>query len=446
MKYNIKNRIVLAIIFAVSIAVMMGTISYAYFSSEIDVTSQNLTTETGSIAVTFADNDKGINATLNFEEAVTKKFTIKNTGTLDAQLKMYWKDIKNTYKYGSLTYTLQYSEIEGGPFEELVTEENVPRSKVKNTILLTRDFTVPAGKTYYCELKITFKYLDEIDQTSDFDASFSSNFEIKDVSEPEPPLLPSVLKKRNAVSTTEKMWRFAKNIKKIVFEPSLSPKKVEGDAYAIDMSQNEDEQVMCYLVRDIDDSSMYVAYIQGNGKIIANSNSLGLFSGFTNLESIENIELLDTSNVTNMEAMFRSCSNLKEIDLSNFDTRNVTSMLSMFSSCRSLTSIDVSNFDTSKVRNLSTMFANCSLLESLDLSNFDTSQVFAITMTFVGCKALTSLDLRNWNLDALQVNNKAFDDPPLQIKIKINDENIKSKLYTQNRGRVPDANFILETP
>ena len=38
----------------------------------------------------------------------------------------------------------------------------------------------------------------------------------------------------------------------------------------------------------------------------------------------------DVSNVTNMEGMFRDCSNLTSLDLASWDTSNVTNMSNMF--------------------------------------------------------------------------------------------------------------------
>ncbi|MBQ3920443.1 MAG: BspA family leucine-rich repeat surface protein, partial [Oscillospiraceae bacterium] len=56
----------------------------------------------------------------------------------------------------------------------------------------------------------------------------------------------------------------------------------------------------------------------------------GAFDGFSSLESIEGLEYLDTSSVTDMRGMFMSCSSLTSLDLSGFDTSNVTAMYGMF--------------------------------------------------------------------------------------------------------------------
>ena len=63
----------------------------------------------------------------------------------------------------------------------------------------------------------------------------------------------------------------------------------------------------------------YELTIGGNGKVIANKDSTGLFYYFTELKDVD-IKALNTSDVTNMSHMFSGCKNLENIDLTNFDT------------------------------------------------------------------------------------------------------------------------------
>ena len=109
----------------------------------------------------------------------------------------------------------------------------------------------------------------------------------------------------------------------------------------------------------------------------------------------------DTSAVTNMSYMFRLCSNLTTLDVSNFNTSAVTNMIYMFSNCSNLTTLDVSNFNTSAVTNMSYMFPNCSNLSTLDLSSFNTSAVTNMSSMFNGCSNLTTLDLSNFNTSSV---------------------------------------------
>ena len=117
----------------------------------------------------------------------------------------------------------------------------------------------------------------------------------------------------------------------------------------------------------------------------------------------------DTSNVTDMSAMFIACTNLTSLDLSSFDTSKVTSMNGMFYACTNLTSLTLSNFNTSNVTNMESMFADCSGLASLDLSNFDTSNVTDMGSMFYGCSKLTSLDLSGWDTSKVTSMNGMFE-------------------------------------
>ena len=97
------------------------------------------------------------------------------------------------------------------------------------------------------------------------------------------------------------------------------------------------------------------------------TTTMDWFSGFENLTTIQGIENLNTSEVTDMN--------------------------SMFSGCRSLTSIDLSNFKTSKVKVIKSMFAlfrGCSNLKTVTLPD---------DMTFIGpcqfeeCSSLTDISI-----------------------------------------------------
>ena len=198
------------------------------------------------------------------------------------------------------------------------------------------------------------------------------------------------------------LWnRKQDTVTKIVFQDSIN--KIEGESESWDISSANNKTVMARLVPNTDDTTTNTLYIQGNGGVLANYDSSELFYNFSKLTEIENINLLDTSNVTSMRQMFYWCSSLTSLDVSNFDTSQVTSMASMFSGCRNLTSLDVSNFDTSQITDMIAMFSSCSKLTNLDVSKFDTSNVTDMAYMFEDCSSLTSLDVSNF--DTSQVTN-----------------------------------------
>ena len=134
------------------------------------------------------------------------------------------------------------------------------------------------------------------------------------------------------------------------------------------------------------------------------------FDGFENLQSIEGIANLNTSNVTDMNCMFRGCTALASLNVSNFDTGNVTNMVAMFQNLSSLASLDVSHFDTSNVTDMAWMFDGCSALTSLDLSNFNTSKVTDMGIMFHGCIALASVIVSNFDTGNVTTMEAMFQD------------------------------------
>ena len=133
----------------------------------------------------------------------------------------------------------------------------------------------------------------------------------------------------------------------------------------------------------------------------------GMFSGCSSLTSL-NLSNFNTSKVTNMSWMFSGCSSLSSLNLSNFNTSAVTDMSYMFSGCSSLTSLNVSNFNTSKVTEMKGMFSGCSSLTSLNVSNFNTSAMTDMSYMFSGCSGLTSLNLSNFNTSKVTDMSEMF--------------------------------------
>ena len=127
------------------------------------------------------------------------------------------------------------------------------------------------------------------------------------------------------------------------------------------------------------------------------TNCYAWFQGYVNLTSIEGIEYLNTSQVTDMHNMFSECSHLQTTDFSGFDTRKVKDMSYMFHNCGSLKSLDISNFNTSEVTDMRGMFESCIGLTSLDLSHLNTSKVSVVASMFQSCINLLSVNLSGWD-------------------------------------------------
>jgi surface protein len=91
------------------------------------------------------------------------------------------------------------------------------------------------------------------------------------------------------------------------------------------------------------------------------------FFNFNKLEDFKGLEYLNTSQVTDMSAMFGECHELKLVDMSSFDTGNVTNMNFMFQTCRNLAIIYVGDkWTTANVKTGDSMFWACASLRGSD--------------------------------------------------------------------------------
>ena len=121
-----------------------------------------------------------------------------------------------------------------------------------------------------------------------------------------------------------------------------------------------------------------------------------MFNGCSSLKSIK-FGNFKTSGVNKMQGVFHGCTSLESLDLSSFDTSSVIDFQSMFSYCKSLKSLDLSNFKTSKLIIANVMFGECISLTSINLSSFNTPRLKDMTQMFGGYKSLTSLDLSSFD-------------------------------------------------
>ncbi len=208
-KKNNKTKVVLGVIFVASIAVIIGSLSYAYFSLETgEVKNQELSVTSGTMRLTFSDNDSGFNGSLNFGESAEKLFILENTGTLPTAGKINFTNMVNTYLEGSLTYKLDYkTSEESTTWTEVLAKKNVPQSSTAITKELSKNIELPVGAKYYYRLTITLENLPTIDQTPDLRATFSSTFNITEPSESPTDKIIANVKEDNpnfaAVATTD---------------------------------------------------------------------------------------------------------------------------------------------------------------------------------------------------------------------------------------------------
>ena len=195
-------------------------------------------------------------------------------------------------------------------------------------------------------------------------------------------------------SSTKAFWQYKNKIKTIIFDDSINIPSNISNEHKWDVSSTSNGMVMAYITPNETDPSYYDLYIQGKDRLYANQDSSYLFADFVYLDSINNMDVLDTSKVTNMSYMFSnagSSSTMFTLDLGErFDTSNVTTMNSMFSNTGYSSTVFTLNlrdkFDTSNVTDMRWLFnktGNSSTIFTLDLGDkFDTSNVTSMYCMF----------------------------------------------------------------
>ncbi len=128
------------------------------------------------------------------------------------------------------------------------------------------------------------------------------------------------------------------------------------------------------------------------------TTTYGWFFDLGDLDYITGMEYLNTSEVTDMTAMFANCLFLQSLDVSHFNTSKVTNMNSMFGACWELTELDLSSFNTSKVTDMTGMFGGNSKMTTIYVGKgWSTAAVTNSTGMFIGCPSLEGGQGTVWN-------------------------------------------------
>ena len=172
--------------------------------------------------------------------------------------------------------------------------------------------------------------------------------------------------------------------------------------------------------------------------VIAPKDSSNLFSWLGNVKEFIGLSNLNTSQVTDMTAMFGvPC--VKELDLSNWDTSKVTSMHTMFMGCRKLEKINLKSFNTKNVTDMIAMFFQCDKLRKLDLSSFETPKLENAGEMFGGDPHIMDyVDMRNFGNSHI---NGIFDEA-LICKLTVGPKLTNTDFPSNVLGKIFDDNGI----
>ena len=443
-------------IFILLISLVSSAGTYAWFTW-ISPSNTSVTLSIGNLAdVTFTSgpdiNITNLAPVYNYTDGVSTTFTVRNTNSTDSLLykvKLEITSIANELKDESFKYTLLKDN-------KVVKTGNLKDAINGNTLILNTS-SLDKGSTSSPKIS-TFKLYFWID------GNIENNFNMMNkslVGKIDVGVETNVLTNaESSISSTSKFLNTEvprQNIKTLKYVDNLN---IPEGATVVDVSKNGDNTIKMWY-NEADANGNYDITIGSNNIIYANPSGSNLFSNLTNVTSIdlsnldtsgiagmngmfENDKVLtnivfgdnfNTSNATNMTAMFRGCNNLTELDLRMFDTSNVKSMYNMFAesgiknvnlssfvthnldgggmqnmffNCTKLENLDLSSFDTSSITNFGKIFYHCTSLKSLNVSNFNTSNVTNFYDMFNGCSSLKELDVSGFDTSKAVIMGNMF--------------------------------------
>ena len=152
---------------------------------------------------------------------------------------------------------------------------------------------------------------------------------------------------------------------------------------------------------------------------------------WSNLVTINGLDLLDTSQVESMKMMF-AFTRLTEINgIENWDVSNVRTFAGMFQGNDhagdiGLKYVDVSKWDTSSAVNMSHVFYGCSQMEYIPIENWNVSNVTTFSHMFADCFGLKTIDFSKWDTCSAESFDGFLNDCRSLISIDVSALNTKS--------------------
>ncbi len=364
--------------------------SYAYFTASIankDVKDQVVTT--GTLELTYTDGPEIKMLNIKPGQTITKKVTVKNTGTLDTAYNFVWQELNNTILNNEMIMSVTCKRLNGNTEEE--TCEGVDEAPIKSNNI-KKKVSIEPGITHEYNVTITFVE-SNTDQNYNQGKSFSGVLGINEYV-----YVPRTLS-NNYLEIAGLTNRYY--ISSLSF---YSDNRVIDGAKVYDVSEEQDNSVKLYVKTNETDSTLsdlsivadgIISFPEDSTKLLAVGEPVNYGAAISQLHELSFNNSISTSNVKNMSYMFAYTSELENLDLNSFDTSKVTDMNNMFNTCKA-TIAGFDKFNTSKVKDMNNMFYNSYFSTPLDLSSFDTSNVTDMSYMFSNSRA-TTLNLSSFN-------------------------------------------------
>ncbi len=177
---NRNQRIVVSIVGIIIVTLALIGITYAYFMTKIigNSTSKSISGTLADLELTYYDGN-GVIAPDDLMmpgDKLEKTFSVKNTGTVKIEnYAVVFENVTNTLtRKGDLVYTLTCTSDDDNPCNGV---KGASFPSTNSPIILN---SIEPTVTHSYTLTVTYKNLDNIDQTEDMGKTFSAKVNIKD--------------------------------------------------------------------------------------------------------------------------------------------------------------------------------------------------------------------------------------------------------------------------
>ena len=140
----------------------------------------------------------------------------------------------------------------------------------------------------------------------------------------------------------------------------------------------------------------YIGSIKVNGKD-KNFNETYLFEKVGEYK----VEIVFKKKLDILEEMFKYCSYLKEVNLTNLETKNVTNMTGMFYQSKNLEKVDFGK-KTEKITKMDYLFYGCFYLTQENILNLNTHNVIDMSYMFAKCTKISYFNLEKINTQKVE--------------------------------------------
>ena len=419
-----KNRIVRNMIIILSITLLFGVISlsYAYFSLEVEGKSKEIVLTTGDLRLKYTDI-----SVLNLENAmpgdsVNKILIVKNIGTEDTSYNIVWKDLINQINYFDLHLDMKCKSYKnyGKSNQEEYGEcksfyKAVPYTETKIKKDIKRDIEIEVGVTQVYELTITFLNRN-YSQDENLNRSFSGRIELEDYIDNSPEAIycnyDGEMVQGAEYINGQYTYRYMQEYNNSTSGYNWT--NIKDNGWGVVLTDKESTEPvtskLCTYINNIPVVSMLNMFSESQTSSIDlsnfdTSNVVYMNHMFKETKMTEiNLEDFNTKNVKSIAGMFQN-SNIENLDLSNFDTSNVSTAYYTFWESKAKY-IDVSSFDTSKFTTMMGMFWS-TVVDMIDLSHFNTSNVTNMQGTFLSGK-FKLIDVSSFDTSKVIDMNRLF--------------------------------------